>query len=80
MSHMTRTVSIARLARSAGLDPLDVTLQLMERGVDVDDPATDLDTTEHKAARAVIREMKGGRRVVHARTGPPFPGASSALR
>jgi prophage maintenance system killer protein len=68
---MSRIVSIGRLAKSAQLDPEDVTLALMERGVEVDDPDAHLDGTAHKAARAVIRELLGGPALVRPRVGPP---------
>jgi death on curing protein len=67
---MSRTVSISRLAKSSGLDPDRVALALIERGVDIDDPEQPVDGTTHKAARAVIREMLGGPRVVRAMGGP----------
>jgi hypothetical protein len=35
---MRQSVSVTRLAKSAGLSPEDVLLALMERGVDIDDP------------------------------------------
>lgn len=65
---MSRTVSISRLAKSSGPDPYRVALALIERGVDIDDPEQPIDGTTHKAARAVIREMLGGPRVVRAKT------------
>jgi prophage maintenance system killer protein len=66
---MSRVVSITRLAKSAGLDPYDVALALIERGVEVDDPDSGVDGVTRKATRAVIREMLGGPTVVRAKAG-----------
>lgn len=77
---MSRVVSIARLAKSAQLNPDDVTLALLERGVEVDDPDAHLDGITHKAARAVIRELMGGPTLVRARAGPPAVVIEAARR
>jgi death-on-curing protein len=69
---MSRVVSVSRLAKSSGLDPYAVALALVERGVEVDDPEADIDGPTHKAARAVIREMLGGPRLLRA-TAPRVP-------
>jgi hypothetical protein len=65
---MSRVVSVTRLAKSAGLDPDAVALALIDRGIDVDDPDTPVDGSTRKAARAVIREMLGGPRIVRAKS------------
>lgn len=61
---MSRVVSVSRLAKSANLDPCEVALALIDRGLDIDDPERDIDPTTRKIARAVIREMLGGPKVV----------------
>jgi prophage maintenance system killer protein len=61
---MSRSVSAARLAKSAGLDPDELALALLERGVVVDDVDAEMDTGTRKAARAVAKELCGGPQVV----------------
>jgi death-on-curing protein len=70
---MRKCVSVNRLAKSAGVDPEAVVLRLIERGVEIDDPEGDLEGDMRKAARAVIREMKGGPVIVRQREGVPAP-------
>ncbi len=67
---MRREVSVGRLARSAGLDADDVLLALIDRGVEIDDPDQPVSGPEWKAARAAIREMRGGPRVIRQKTPP----------
>ena len=55
---------VARLAKSAGLDPDAVLLELIERGIEIDDVRTPIDGAMWKAARAVVRELLGGPRIV----------------
>jgi len=65
---MRRETSINRLAKTSGLDPEAVVLELIERGVEIDDPERTIDGATWKAARAIIKEMKGGRVVVRAKS------------
>lgn len=65
---MRRAVSVNRLAKSAGVDPEAVVLALIDRGIEIDDPDKTIGGATWKAARAIIKEMKGGRVVVRAKT------------
>jgi death-on-curing family protein len=58
---MRREVSINRLAKSAGVDPEAVVLALIDRGIEIDDPEKTVEGTTWKAARAIIKELRGGR-------------------
>lgn len=64
---MSRRVCLSRLAKSSGLDPDDVALGLLDRGVLVESPELELDAATHKAARAVIREMLGGPKILRSK-------------
>lgn len=64
---MRRSVSVNRLAKSAGVDPEDVVLALIDRGIEIDDPNRDLEGDTRKAARAIVKELRGGRVRVRAK-------------
>lgn len=49
------------------MNPDDVALALLDRSVLVEDPDGELDGTAHRAAKAVIREMLGGPKIVRAK-------------
>ncbi|HEX6456274.1 MAG TPA: Fic family protein [Solirubrobacterales bacterium] len=67
---MRRTVSINRLAKSAGVSPEAVVLALIDRGIEIDDPNANVEGPTWKAARAIIKELKGGRVRVRAKSEP----------
>jgi death-on-curing protein len=64
---MRRSVSVNRLAKSAGLDPEAVVLALIDRGIEIDDPDNIVEGSTWKAARAIIKELRGGPVRVRAR-------------
>jgi death-on-curing family protein len=70
---MRREVSINRLAKSAGVDPEAVVLALIDRGIEIDDPEETVEGTTWKAARAIIKELRGGRVRVRAKATPERP-------
>jgi death-on-curing protein len=57
---MRRSVSVNRLAKSAGVDPESVVLALIDRGIEIDDPDENVEGVTWKATRAIIKELKGG--------------------
>lgn len=57
---MRRFVSVSRMAKSAGVDPDDVVLRMIDRGIDIDDANAEIEGGMRKAVRAIIREMRGG--------------------
>jgi len=57
---MRRSVSINRLAKSAGVSPEDVVLALIDRGIEIEDPNENVEGAAWKATRAIIKELKGG--------------------
>jgi death on curing protein len=65
---MRREVSINRLAKSAGVDPEAVVLALIDRGIEIDDPEKSIEGATRKAARAIIKELRGGPVRVRAKT------------
>jgi len=68
---MRREVSINRLAKSAGVNPEDVVLALIDRGIEIDDPDKSVEGATWKAARSIIKELRGGPVKVRAKpTGP----------
>jgi death on curing protein len=64
---MRRVVSVSRLARSAGVDPEEVVLALIERGVEIDDPERPVEGVTRKITKAVVKELCGGPVVVRPR-------------
>jgi death-on-curing family protein len=77
---VSRHVCLNRLAKSAGLNPDDVSSALFDRGILIEDPDSELDGTTHKAARAVVREMLGARQIVRAIPAEPTTTISPAPR
>jgi death-on-curing family protein len=65
---MRRVVSVNRLAKSSGVDPEAILLAMIERGIEIDDPDRHIDGPTRKAARAIIKELKGGPTVVRAKS------------
>lgn len=65
--HMRRSVSVNRLAKSAGVDPEDVVLALIDRGIEIDSPDDSVEGDTWKATRSIIKELKGGPIRVRAR-------------
>jgi death-on-curing family protein len=65
---MRRETSVSRLAKSSGIDPEAVVLALIERGIEIDDPDKHIDGATWKAARAIIKELKGGPALVRAKS------------
>jgi prophage maintenance system killer protein len=63
---MGRPKSIASLAKSAGIDPYELALALIERGVEVDDPEKEIDAATWRTGRAVVRQLRGARVQVRA--------------
>jgi death on curing protein len=57
---MRRSVSVNRLAKSAGVDPEAVVLALIDRGIEIDDPDANVEGDTWKATRAIIKELQGG--------------------
>ncbi len=70
---MSKGASISRLAKNSGVDPWDLAYKLSEQGIDVADPDTVLSTAERKVARAIVREMRNGKKLVRVREEPPPP-------
>jgi death-on-curing protein len=70
---MRREVSINRLAKSAGVDPEEVVLALIDRGIEIDDPEKSIEGATWKAARAIIKELRGGRVRVRAKATASSP-------
>jgi len=65
---MRRVVSVNRLAKSSGVDPEAMLLAMIERGIEIDDPDRHIEGPTRKAARAIIKELKGGPSVVRAKS------------
>jgi death-on-curing protein len=66
-----RETSVSRLAKSSGLDPEAVVLELIERGIEIDDPDKTIDGATWKAARAIVKQMKAGGRITVRAKNPP---------
>jgi death-on-curing protein len=64
---MRHAVSVNRLAKSAGVDPEAIVLALIDRGIEIDDPNRNIEGATWKAARAIVKEMRGGPVRVRAR-------------
>lgn len=85
MPSMRREVSISRLAKSAGVDPEAVVLALIDRGINIDDPEESVEGATRKAAKAIIKELRGGRVRVRAKGEPevsvldPHPRSKSLI-
>ena len=67
---MRRSVSVNRLAKSAGVPPEDVILALIDRGIEIDDPNANVEGATWKVTRAIIKELKGGRVRVRSKAEP----------